>query len=69
MKTNTVYKCPLCGSDLKISIGNSFHPNNADFGLTLYCDNIATCEAEVFGHTMGTKRADAYETIMEKYKH
>ena len=66
MKTNTVFNCPLCNTELALSIGNVFHPGDSAYGLTLYCANVA-CEAEVFGHTNTIKRQDAFETIQDKY--
>jgi len=66
MKTDTIYNCPLCNAELKTSLGNVFHPGDVAYGLTLYCDNT-NCRIEVFGHTNGTKRLDAYGTIMDKY--
>ena len=60
------YLCPLCKIELSTQFGNYFHPNNPDYGLTLFCNNNL-CNVEVFGYTRGKNLKDAFEIITDKY--
>ena len=60
------YKCPLCQTELLIQIGNYFHPNNPEYGLSLYCGNME-CKIEVHGYTRTSNPAAAFEIIEDKY--
>jgi len=65
--TNTTYLCPMCKTPLAISLGNVFNHNQEGYGLTMFCNNRASCPVEVFGYTRNNKPEDAYEIITEKY--
>ena len=65
MKSNT-YLCPFCKTELATNIGNHTHPNDAAYGLGLFCAN-KQCKIDVSGYTRTANPAAAYEIIEDKY--
>jgi hypothetical protein len=63
---STTYNCPFCNTELLTNIGNHTHPNDPEYGLTLYCGN-RMCKIDVSGYTRTTNPAAAYEVIEDKY--
>lgn len=59
------YQCPLCKSELGCMDGEKMHPNDRNYGVTLYCFNMGCPAQEVMGH--GGKEKEAYEVIMAKF--
>lgn len=62
------YKCPVCGMVLTEVAGESVHPGDRDYGVTLYCSAgyPLMCSAqEVAGH--GKNAKDAFEVITNKF--
>jgi len=59
------YECPLCRSELVGMDGEKMHPNDRNYGVTLYCLGDACPAQEVFGHGKGEK--EAYEVILLKF--
>lgn len=59
--------CPLCHYVLNESFGEAVHPNDKNYGITLYCSAPKNkCPAqEVVGHGQTAKAA--YDVILEKY--
>ena len=45
--------------------GEKMHPNDRNYGVTLYCLGDACPAQEVFGHGKGEK--EAYEVILLKF--
>lgn len=58
-------KCPICGEEMKGMDGEKMHPNDANYGYTLFCVNYKCSAQEVFGH--GDNEKKAYEVVMLKY--
>ena len=59
------YKCPLCGAELVEMVGESVHPNNPKYGITLYCPSYACPAQEVSGHDDNAKKA--FEVIEHRF--
>ena len=59
------YNCPLCSAVLVETLGNSIHPGDAKFGMTLHCPSHACPAQEVAGH--GDKAKDAFDVIQAKF--
>lgn len=65
MKEKDKFICPICQEELTQMFGEKMHPNNPEYGVTLYCANMQCSAQEVMGH--GDKVKDAYETVMHKF--
>ncbi len=59
------HTCPVCKSALGSMDGEKMHPNDKNYGVTLYCLNMGCSAQEVMGH--GKNEKDAYEVIMAKF--
>ena len=59
------YQCPLCKVELTLQYGTQVHPNDPNYGVTLYCANRKCPAQEVSGH--GKNEKDAFLTIEQKY--
>jgi len=59
------YNCPVCNGELKQMFGESLHPNDKNYGVTVYCSNIECPSAEVSGH--GNNAAHAFEIVTQKF--
>lgn len=59
------YTCPLCSGELTEQAGTCIHPDDAAYGITLYCPNQQCPSPEVAGH--GDKAKDAYDVILAKF--
>ena len=71
MKANNVFHCPLCKAQLAQMPGDIMHPNNEDYGVTVWCPN-QDCKTEagepcqeVMGH--GTNAQNAFDILKDKY--
>lgn len=58
--------CPICKAPLVSMEGNTMHPGDSDFGITLYCNNKQCTAQEVVGH--GDNARQAYDVVLAKYK-
>lgn len=59
------YNCPLCRHELAEMAGESIHPGNSEYGVSLWCPNHTCSAQDVSGH--GRKAKDAYEVIVSKF--
>lgn len=59
------YKCPLCQSKLVGMDGEKMHPDDKNYGYSLYCLNVDCPAQECFGH--GKNEKEAYEVVIAKY--
>lgn len=59
------FNCPICKSTLSGMYGEKMHPDDKNYGYTLYCLNTSCSAEEVFGH--GDNEKKAYEVVMAKY--
>ena len=59
------YTCPLCKSELVGMDGEKMHPNDRNYGYSLFCLNVECPAQEVMGH--GKKVEEAWEVVTEKY--
>jgi len=59
------YYCPLCKSELVQMFGESVHPNDPKYGVTLYCPSWKCPAQEVSGH--GSNVKDAWGVIEAKF--
>lgn len=59
------YTCPLCKSELAGMDGEKMHPNDRNYGYSLFCLNVGCPAQECFGH--GRNDKEAYEVILAKY--
>lgn len=60
------YQCPMCKGELKMVYGDKLHPNDKEYGITIYCPHKECPAQEVMGH--GTTESKAYEVITNKFK-
>lgn len=58
-------KCPICGSEMQGMDGEKMHPNDKNYGYTLFCVNMDCTAQEVMGH--GDNEKKAYEIVVAKY--
>jgi len=65
ISNNTEFFCPICNVPLVSMLGHKMHPNDPNYGITLYCANIKCSAQEVFAG--GKNEEDAYEVIKVKY--
>ena len=63
----TDFCCPLCDTQLVAQPGDTMHPNDPVFGLTLFCPSLKCPAQEVSGHTIKGKEKDAYNVILAKF--
>jgi hypothetical protein len=59
------YLCPVCGLQMTQMFGERMHPNNSDFGVTLYCPNLECSAQEVMGH--GRTVVEALEVVQNRF--
>ena len=58
-------KCPVCKVPMVGMDGEKMHPDDKNYGYTLYCVNSQCTAEEVFGH--GDNEKKAYEVVVAKY--
>lgn len=61
------FLCPVCNRSLDVQDGNQLHPNDPNYGVTVYCPWRDCSAQEVSGH--GTKMESAFRVIVEKFSH
>jgi len=61
----TTFICPVCNLFLNSEDGDHLHPNNPDYGVTLFCPSFSCPAQEVFGHANNER--NAFEIITQKY--
>lgn len=59
------YPCPLCQQELTELFGESVHPNDIAYGVTLTCKNIQCPAQEVSGH--GKSAKEAFGIVQDKF--
>lgn len=59
------YVCPLCKSELVGMDGEKMHPNDPNYGYSLFCLDVKCPAQEVMGH--GRNEKEAYEVIQAKF--
>lgn len=59
------YNCPMCQSEMVTSQGDSMHPGNPNYGVTLFCPSHACPAQEVMGH--GDNEEKAFKVIQQKF--
>jgi len=62
----TKYPCPVCKGMLSAEIGESVHPGNPDYGITLTCHHVSCPAQEVMGH--GNNEKAAFEIVTDRFK-
>jgi len=62
----TTYKCPVCKGNLHACFGESIHPNNPEFGVTVFCASKLCPAQEVMGHSNNEK--NAFEIVTDRFK-
>ena len=58
--------CPHCGVPLSTQQGDTIHPGDPAYGISVYCANITCGPQEVAGH--GDNIPQAFRVIQEKYQ-
>lgn len=58
-------RCPICSAVLSVAYGEQLHPDNLEYGVTLFCLNRGCPAQEVAGH--GRNVREAYSVILAKY--
>jgi len=59
------YNCPICQVEMTEQIGETMHPGNPAYGITLSCLNPNCSAQEVMGHGKNVK--EAWEVVQEKF--
>lgn len=59
------YQCPICRSNMVGMYGEKMHPDNRDYGYSLYCIDGKCPAEEVMGH--GKNEKEAYDIVMAKF--
>jgi hypothetical protein len=57
--------CPICNSELVTQWGNQMHPNDDNYGVSVFCNNKECAAQEVAGH--GDTAKQAYQIVREKF--
>lgn len=66
MKEKQDFKCPLCQAALAVMPGESLHPGDPKYGVSVWCPSSACPAQEVSGH--GDNAKEAFEVITHKFK-
>lgn len=62
----TSFKCPVCNELLHSQFGTQIHPDNADYGVVVFCRSSSCPAQEVMGH--GDNEKKAFEIVTDRFK-
>ena len=60
-----MFNCPQCNQVLTENVGTQIHPNNPEYGITLFCSYRKCPVQEVMGHGDNAKKA--FEVIQLRF--
>jgi hypothetical protein len=59
------FNCPVCQQELAEQVGQQTHPNDPNYGVTMYCPSRLCPAQEVSGH--GDNSKAAWAVIQQKF--